>query len=52
MNKIAKSDVKLKKEIDKKILGGVLIRLDDNLIDGSVKGFLTKFKEHLSENGQ
>jgi F-type H+-transporting ATPase subunit delta len=49
LNKIVKGDVELKKKIDERILGGVVIRLDDQLIDASVKGDLDKLKEELSE---
>lgn len=49
LNKLVKGDVELKKKIDEKILGGVVIRLDDQLIDASVKNQLEELKEELSE---
>ena len=49
LNKIVKGDLELKKKIDQKILGGVVIRMDDQLIDASVKGSLNSLKEELSE---
>jgi F-type H+-transporting ATPase subunit delta len=49
LNKLVKGDVELKKKIDEKILGGVVIRMDDKLIDASVKGELNKLKKDLSE---
>lgn len=41
--------VKLKNEIDKSILGGLLVRLGNEEIDGTVKNRLTKMKEQLSQ---
>ncbi|HEX5429741.1 MAG TPA: ATP synthase F1 subunit delta [Patescibacteria group bacterium] len=49
LNKLVKGDVTLKKKIDEKILGGVVIRLDDQLIDASVKGELDNLKNELSK---
>jgi F-type H+-transporting ATPase subunit delta len=49
LNKIVKGDLELKKKIDQKILGGVVIRMDDQLIDASVKGSLNSLKKELSE---
>ncbi|MBX4204640.1 MAG: ATP synthase F1 subunit delta [Candidatus Doudnabacteria bacterium] len=48
LNKIVKGDVEVKKRIDERILGGVVIKLDDQLIDASVKGELNKLKDELS----
>jgi F-type H+-transporting ATPase subunit delta len=49
LNKIVKGDVEIKKKIDDKILGGVVIKMDDQLIDASVKNDLNKLKDELSE---
>lgn len=48
LNKLVKGDVELRKKIDERILGGVVIRMDDQLIDASVKGELDKLKDELS----
>lgn len=42
-----KADVKTK--VDEGLIGGVIIRVDDTLIDASVKGTLEKLKQELSE---
>ena len=39
----------LKNEIDKSVLGGVLVRLGNEEIDGTVKYRLDKMKEQLSQ---
>jgi F-type H+-transporting ATPase subunit delta len=49
LNKIAGSKVELKKKIDEKILGGVVIKMDDTLIDASVKKSLQELKNDLAE---
>lgn len=49
LNKLVGSDVELKKRIDEKILGGVVIRMDDQLIDASVRGELNDLKKELSD---
>lgn len=37
----------LKTVVDKELLGGVWIKVDDRVIDGSVKGYLKRLKEEL-----
>ncbi len=49
LNKLVKGDIELKKKIDEKILGGVIIQMDDKRIDASVRGELNKLKKDLSE---
>lgn len=49
LNKLVKGDVEIKKKIDENILGGVMIKMDDQLIDASVKSQLNKLKKDLSE---
>ncbi|MEO0442425.1 MAG: F0F1 ATP synthase subunit delta [Pseudomonadota bacterium] len=41
------NDVSLSTKIDKSILGGVIVRAGDTVIDGSVKGRLRKLAENL-----
>jgi len=48
LNKIVKGDLELKKKIDEKILGGVVVKIDDQLIDASVKDELNKLKDELT----
>jgi F-type H+-transporting ATPase subunit delta len=48
LNKAVKGKVELRKKIDEKILGGVVIRLEDTLIDASVKKSLEDLKENLA----
>ena len=49
LNKLVKGDVELKKKIDERILGGVVIRMDDQMIDASVQNELNNLKQELSE---
>ncbi len=39
------SDVALKTEVDKSLIGGVVVRSGDTVIDGSIKGRLSKLAE-------
>jgi F-type H+-transporting ATPase subunit delta len=48
LNKLAGMKVELRKKVDEKILGGVVIKLDDTLIDASVKKSLEELKGSLS----
>ena len=48
LNKLVQGKVELKKKVDEKILGGVVIKLDDTLIDASVKKSLEELKKDLS----
>ena len=45
---MVKGKVELKKKIDENILGGVVIKMDDTLIDASVKRSLEDLKKDLS----
>jgi F-type H+-transporting ATPase subunit delta len=49
LNKIVGGKVELKKKIDENILGGVIIKMDDTLIDASVKKSLEELKENLTD---
>ncbi|PCI48290.1 MAG: F0F1 ATP synthase subunit delta [Moraxellaceae bacterium] len=40
-------EVKISSEVDKSLLGGLVIRAGDLVIDGSVRGKLAKLSEHL-----
>lgn len=48
LNTLAQKDVKVKTQIDENIIGGVVIRMDDTLIDASVKNSLSQLKKDLS----
>lgn len=42
-----KKKVEIKNKIDKKILGGAIIRYEDKIIDGSLKTKISELKERL-----
>ena len=50
LNTLLKSKVELKKSVDENLVGGVVIKVDDLLIDASVKNSLTQLKQDLSNN--
>ena len=43
-----KTKVELKENIDKELIGGFILRVNDNYIDGSVRNKLRKIKKELS----
>lgn len=47
LNKYIGAQVELKKQIEKKLIGGTVIRIDDEIIDGSVKRTLKDLKNTL-----
>ena len=49
LNKLAKTKVEVRKKIDEQLIGGVIIRLDDQLLDASVKNNLQQLKKTLYE---
>lgn len=49
LNKLVKGKVELKKEVDERLIGGVVIRMEDQVIDASVKNQLEQLKETLGK---
>jgi len=49
MSKIVKGQVILESQIDTRIIGGIVARMDDKLLDGSVSSRLESLKRNLSE---
>ncbi len=47
LSKVLESEVSLSTEIDKALIGGVVIRSGDTVIDGSVRGRLNKLAETI-----
>jgi len=50
LNKIAGSDIEIKQKIDDKLIGGVVIKVDDTLIDGSVANQLNNLHNTLNSS--
>ena len=48
LTKKLEREVKISTDVDKSLLGGALIRAGDTVIDGSVKGRLTKLAESMN----
>lgn len=49
LNGMLKTDVELKKKIDENLIGGVVIRVEDKVIDASVKKNLQELKDSLAK---
>ena len=49
LNKVVSGKVEIRKKIDESIIGGVVLRVDDMLIDASVRGQLDKLNQTLKE---
>ncbi|OGE87645.1 MAG: ATP synthase F1 subunit delta [Candidatus Doudnabacteria bacterium RIFCSPLOWO2_02_FULL_49_13] len=49
LNKLAKTKIELKTEIDERLIGGVVIQMDDQLIDASVKNQLEQLRNNLTQ---
>lgn len=49
LNDIVGSDVEVQKKVDERLIGGVVLKVEDTLIDGSVKGQLNQLKKNLSQ---
>lgn len=49
LNKLAKVKVEVKKKIDEELIGGIIIRMEDQQLDASVKNSLEELKNNLVE---
>ncbi|MDZ7261327.1 MAG: ATP synthase F1 subunit delta, partial [candidate division KSB1 bacterium] len=47
LNNLTRTEVQITNEVDPSILGGFIIKIDSQLIDGSVKFQLKKLREQL-----
>ncbi len=47
LSKVMDKDVKLEIEIDQSLIGGISVRLEDKVIDGSIRGYLNKLRSYL-----
>jgi F-type H+-transporting ATPase subunit delta len=47
LNKIVKGNIELKKKVDENLIGGVIIKVDDQMLDASVKNDLEQLKKEL-----
>ncbi len=47
LNKLAGSKLEIHKKVDDRIVGGVVVRVDDTLIDASIKGQLNNLNKEL-----
>jgi F-type H+-transporting ATPase subunit delta len=47
LNEIVGSKIEIKKQVDESIIGGVVVRVDDTLIDASVKNQLNNLNKKL-----
>lgn len=49
LNKIVGDKIEIKEKIDQDIIGGVVVRVDDTLIDGSIKNSLKQLRKAISK---
>ncbi len=49
LNEIVGSDVEVKQKVDERLIGGIVIKVDDTLIDGSIKTQLNHLKKNLTQ---
>lgn len=49
LNKIIGKDIEVKQKVDSNLIGGVVIRAGDTLIDGSIKNQLDQLHKNLKE---
>ena len=49
LNQIAGAKLQVEKEVDPDLIGGVVLRVDDTLIDASVRGQLNTLRDTLSK---
>ena len=49
LNKIVKGKVEIKKDVDEGLIGGVVIKFDDSVLDVSVKNELEQLKNNLTK---
>lgn len=49
LNKLVKGNIELKKKIDESLIGGVIIKMDDQMLDASIKNDLEQLKKDLTK---
>lgn len=49
LNTYVKGEVELKKKVDAGVIGGVMVKIGDELMDGTVRGELNQLKGKLSQ---
>ncbi len=48
LNKLVSGKVEIKKKVDESLIGGVIIQMEDQIIDASVKNHLEQLKKNLT----
>jgi F-type H+-transporting ATPase subunit delta len=49
LNTVAKQQLAIKTTVDPNIIGGMIIKVEDTLVDASIKGHLDRLKKTLSQ---
>lgn len=49
LNTLVKSKFEVKKKVDESLIGGVVIKMDDQMLDASVKNNLEQLKNNLAQ---
>jgi F-type H+-transporting ATPase subunit delta len=50
LNKLIGKDIEIKEKVDSGIIGGIVVRAGDTLIDGSIKNQLNQLRQDLESN--
>lgn len=50
LNEIVGKDIELKQKVDESIIGGLVLKVEDTLIDGSIKRQLSNLNDSLTNN--
>lgn len=49
LNEALGGDIELKQRVDESLIGGIVVKIEDTLIDASIRGQLNKLKNNLSK---
>jgi F-type H+-transporting ATPase subunit delta len=49
LNKAVDGDIELREKVDESLIGGVIVKIEDTMIDASLKGQLKHLKDKLSQ---
>jgi len=51
LKEVLKSKIKIEEKVYPDLIGGIIIKTDDRVIDGSLRNYIEKFKEKLIKTG-
>lgn len=51
LNEVLKSKIKIEEKVYPDLIGGIIVKTEDRVIDGSLRNYIEKFKEKLIKTG-